>query len=78
MWAWFHVWAWHSGRAGGPARAGGSEGVARFWRGVLGYAVPGPPEGSAAWDDSERSLPLEGQGSGGPSCPAYRHMRPAD
>ena len=36
--------------------------VARFWCDVLGYVVP-PPEGFVTWDDFDRSLPLEEQGS---------------
>ena len=39
------------------------ERVARFWCGVLGYVVPPPPEGFASWDDFDRSLPPEHQGS---------------
>jgi hypothetical protein len=39
------------------------ERVARFWCEVLGYAVPPPPEGFATWDDFDRSLPSEDQGS---------------
>ena len=37
--------------------------VARFWCDVLGYVVPPPPEGFVTWDDFDRSLPLEEQGS---------------
>ncbi|MEO3743971.1 VOC family protein [Plantactinospora sp. B5E13] len=40
------------------------ERVARFWCEVLGYVVPSPPEGFAAWDDYERTLPPERQGAG--------------
>jgi len=39
------------------------ERVARFWCEVLGYVVPPPPEGFASWDDYDRSLPPEQQGS---------------
>lgn len=39
------------------------ERVARFWCAVLGYVVPPPPEGFAGWDDFDRSLPPERQGS---------------
>ncbi|MFF8314439.1 VOC family protein [Streptomyces lydicus] len=39
------------------------ERVARFWCEVLGYVVPPPPEGFATWDDFDRSLPSERQGS---------------
>jgi glyoxalase superfamily protein len=39
------------------------ERVARFWCEVLGYVVPSPPEGFATWDDLDRSLPAERQGS---------------
>jgi Glyoxalase-like domain len=39
------------------------ERVARFWCEVLGYVVPPPPEGFASWDDFDRSLPPEQQGS---------------
>lgn len=39
------------------------ERVARFWCEVLGYVVPPPPEGFATWDDFDRSLPPEDQGS---------------
>src|SRR3954451_23125130 len=39
------------------------ERLARFWCEVLGYVVPPPPEGFATWDDAERSLPPEQQGS---------------
>jgi glyoxalase superfamily protein len=39
------------------------ERVARFWCEVLGYVVPPPPEGFASWDDFDRSLPPEMQGS---------------
>src|SRR6202007_1418245 len=36
---------------------------ARFWCEVLGYSVPPPPEGFATWDDFDRALPPEHQGS---------------
>ncbi|MEU9619472.1 VOC family protein [Streptomyces sp. NPDC048155] len=39
------------------------ERVARFWCEVLGYVVPPPPEGFTTWDDFNRSLPPEDQGS---------------
>jgi hypothetical protein len=39
------------------------ERVARFWCEVLGYVVPPPPEGFATWEDFNRSLPPEVQGS---------------
>ncbi|MGI5529324.1 VOC family protein [Streptomyces syringium] len=39
------------------------ERVARFWCEVLGYVVPPPPEGFATWDDFNRALPPEEQGS---------------
>ncbi|MFI9822811.1 VOC family protein [Streptomyces sp. NPDC052013] len=35
------------------------ERVARFWCEVLGYVAPPPPDGFAAWDDYNRSLPPE-------------------
>jgi Glyoxalase-like domain len=37
--------------------------MARFWCEVLGYVVPPPPEGYATWDDFDRALPPERQGS---------------
>src|SRR4051812_4247773 len=39
------------------------ERVARFWCEVLGYVVPPPPPGFADWDEFDRSLPAERQGS---------------
>ncbi|RCG15726.1 VOC family protein [Streptomyces diacarni] len=39
------------------------ERVARFWCEVLGYVIPPPPEGFATWEDFDRSLPTEEQGS---------------
>ncbi|TVZ01709.1 VOC family protein [Trebonia kvetii] len=39
------------------------ERVARFWCEVLGYVPPQPPEGFATWDDFNRTLPPEEQGS---------------
>jgi hypothetical protein len=39
------------------------ERVARFWCEVLGYVEPPPPEGFATWDDFDRALPPERQGS---------------
>jgi len=38
------------------------ERVARFWCEVLGYVVP-LPEGFAAWEDFDRSLPPDDRGS---------------
>jgi hypothetical protein len=38
------------------------ERVGRFWCEVLGYVAP-PPKGFATWDDFDRSLPYEDQGS---------------
>src|SRR6478609_2807033 len=40
-----------------PARVG------RFWCEVLGYVEPPPPPGFATWDDFDRALPPEQQGS---------------
>src|SRR5215472_484391 len=40
------------------------ERVARFWCEVLGYVAP-PPEGFATWDEYDRTLPAERQGSWG-------------
>lgn len=39
------------------------ERLARFWCDVLGYVVPPPPEGFADWDEFDRTLPPEHQGS---------------
>jgi hypothetical protein len=39
------------------------ERVAHFWCEVFGYVVPPPPEGFATWDDFDRALPPERQGS---------------
>src|SRR5205807_2304438 len=39
------------------------ERVARLWCEVLVYVVPPSPEGFATWDDFNRSLPPEDQGS---------------
>ena len=39
------------------------ERLARFWCEVLGYVVPPAPKGFATWDDFDRSLPPEHQGS---------------
>jgi hypothetical protein len=39
------------------------ERLARFWCEVLGYVVPPPPEGFASWDELERELPADQQGS---------------
>lgn len=40
-----------------PARVG------RFWCEVLGYVEPPPPEGVASWEDFDRALPAERQGT---------------
>lgn len=37
--------------------------VGRFWCEVLGYVEPPPPEGFASWEDLDRTLPAERQGS---------------
>jgi hypothetical protein len=39
------------------------ESVANFWCEALGYVVPPPPEGFAGWDEFDRTLPPERQGS---------------
>jgi hypothetical protein len=39
------------------------EHMARFWCEVLGYVVPPPPPGFASWDEFDRGLPSEEQGS---------------
>jgi hypothetical protein len=39
------------------------ERVARFWCEALGYVVPPPPEGFADWNEFDRALPAEKQGS---------------
>jgi hypothetical protein len=39
------------------------ERVARFWCEVLGYVVPPPPKDFATWDDVDRALPPERQGT---------------
>jgi hypothetical protein len=39
------------------------ERVARFWCDVLGYVVPPAPEGFADWQEFDRSLPVDKQGS---------------
>ncbi|MEV7185889.1 VOC family protein [Kitasatospora sp. NPDC093102] len=39
------------------------ERVGRFWCEVLGYVPPSTPEGFDTWDDFQRSLPPEEQGS---------------
>jgi len=39
------------------------ERVARFWCEVLGYVIPPPPEGFASWEEVDRTLPPEQQGS---------------
>ncbi|MGW3323190.1 VOC family protein [Streptomyces virginiae] len=48
------------------------ERVARFWRAVLGYEVPAPPEGFTTWDDFDRSRPPGYQG------PAFASIDPSD
>jgi hypothetical protein len=39
------------------------ERLARFWCEVLGYVVPPPPKGFASWEEFDRTLPPEEQGS---------------
>src|SRR5580704_17231765 len=39
------------------------ERVGRFWCEVLGYVEPPPPKGFATWDDFDRALPPDLQGS---------------
>lgn len=39
------------------------ERVARFWCEALGYVVPPPPKGFATWDDFDRTLSPDHQGS---------------
>ncbi|HET7802411.1 MAG TPA: VOC family protein [Humibacillus xanthopallidus] len=39
------------------------ERVARFWCEVLGYVVPPPPPGFASWEEFDRALPPDDQGS---------------
>ncbi|WP_121252862.1 VOC family protein [Nocardioides ferulae] len=39
------------------------ERVARFWCEVLGYVVPPPSPGFTSWEEFDRSLPPEHQGS---------------
>jgi catechol 2,3-dioxygenase-like lactoylglutathione lyase family enzyme len=39
------------------------ERVARFWCEVLGYVVPPPPERFAGWEEFDRALPPDRQGS---------------
>lgn len=39
------------------------ERVARFWCDVLGYVLPPPPEGFADWNEFDRALPADKQGS---------------
>ncbi|MFD7256322.1 VOC family protein [Streptomyces sp. NPDC059874] len=48
------------------------ERVARFWRAVLGYDVPPPPEGFATWGDFDRALPSGHQG------PEFASIDPTD
>ena len=49
---------------------------------MLGYVVPPPPEGFATWDEFDRSLPPEHQGSAfacvDPSGAGPRLLRPDD
>jgi catechol 2,3-dioxygenase-like lactoylglutathione lyase family enzyme len=46
------------------------ERVARFWRAVLGYEVPSPPEGFSTWEAYDSSLPPGHEG------PAYAWIDP--
>ena len=39
------------------------ERVARFWCEVLGYEIPPPPPGFESWDELDKQLPPELQGS---------------
>jgi hypothetical protein len=39
------------------------ERVARFWCEALGYVVPPPPPGFASWEEFDKALPPERQGS---------------
>jgi len=39
------------------------ERVARFWCEVLGYVVAPPPRGFTSWEEAERELPPDQQGS---------------
>ncbi len=39
------------------------ERVARFWCEALGYVVPPPPEGFTDWNEFDRALPVDKQGS---------------
>ena len=39
------------------------ERLARFWCEVLGYVVPPAPAGFTTWDEFDRALPAEQQGS---------------
>ncbi len=39
------------------------ERVARFWCEVVGYVVPPAPEGFATWEEFDRALPRDRQGS---------------
>jgi hypothetical protein len=39
------------------------ERLGRFWCDVLGYVIPDPPDGFADWDEFDRALPPEHQGS---------------
>lgn len=39
------------------------ERVAGFWCDVLGYVLPPPPEGFADWNEFDRALPADKQGS---------------
>jgi hypothetical protein len=39
------------------------ERVGRFWCEVLGYVVPPPPQGFASWEDFDRTMPPDRQGS---------------
>ncbi|MFI6227913.1 VOC family protein [Micromonospora echinospora] len=39
------------------------ERVAHFWCEALGYVVPPPPKGFASWEEFDRALPAERQGT---------------
>ena len=39
------------------------ERVGRFWCEALGYVLPPPPAGFASWEDFDRTLPEEHQGT---------------
>ncbi|CAN5797422.1 VOC family protein [soil metagenome] len=52
-----------SGSSRSPFDCAVPERVARFWCEALGYVVPPPPEGFADWDEFDRALPADKQGS---------------